>query len=185
MRFLRIPSLFGLAILFMLLLAACGGSTGSNGSTTTSSYSSNNSSSTPTTSLATPTSAPATPAAAPSSDSTVKTMTATVSGKSVTILTNAKGITLYYFTPDTKTSSACTGGCADNWPPLLATGSTPLTSAAPGKLTVQKNVNGMQIQYNGHFLYAFVGDQAPGDTKGEGLASGKWHVVTTDLAELS
>ncbi len=181
MRFLRIPSLFGLVALFVLLLAACGGA---NGSTTTSSYSSNSSSSTPTTSQAAPTPAPATPAAASAGAAMVKTMTATVAGKSATVLTNAKGITLYYFTPDTTTSSACTGGCADNWPPLVVTGSSTPTSAAslPGKLTVQKNTNGTQVQYNGHFLYAFVGDQAPGDTKGEGLASGKWHVATTTLA---
>ena len=37
---------------------------------------------------------------------------------SVTVLTNAKGFTLYSFAPDTSTTSKCTGTCAQNWPPV-------------------------------------------------------------------
>src|SRR5213082_484469 len=54
--------------------------------------------------------------------STVQTAQATVNGKTVTILTNAQGMTLYYFAPDSATKVACTGGCAQAWPPLLFTG---------------------------------------------------------------
>jgi len=38
--------------------------------------------------------------------------TATVGG--VTVLTNAKGFTLYAFAPDTSTTSKCNGACAQN-----------------------------------------------------------------------
>src|SRR6266568_8812451 len=58
-----------------------------------------------------------------SSAAIIKTTSATVNGQSVTILTNAQGMTLYYFKPDTAVTSACTGGCAHIWPPLILTGS--------------------------------------------------------------
>src|SRR5437016_12296696 len=53
-----------------------------------------------------------------SSGAIIKTTSATVNGQSVTILTNAQGMTLYYLKPDTATTSTCTGACASNWPPL-------------------------------------------------------------------
>lgn len=175
MRFLRTSSLFGLVILSMLLLAACGTST--NTTATTSSYGSGNT---------TPAASQTTPAATTSGAVVVKTMTKTVKGKSETVLTDTKGLTLYYFKPDTKTTSACTGGCAGNWPPLLMAGSgTMPTSTTPltGKLMIQSSANGTQIQYNGHFLYTFASDKDAGDTYGEGIGD-KWFVVTPDLAEL-
>jgi len=117
-----------------------------------------------------------------SSSALVQTATATVKGQSKTILTNAQGKTLYYFTPDTATTSACTSACAKAWPPLLATGSGAPTSATslPGQLTAVTTANGNQVEYNGHLLYNFSGDTAAGQTNGEGLL-GKWFVATTDL----
>ena len=41
--------------------------------------------------------------------------TAKISG--ATVLTSAKGFTLYSFAPDTPTTSKCNGACAANWPP--------------------------------------------------------------------
>jgi predicted lipoprotein with Yx(FWY)xxD motif len=112
----------------------------------------------------------------------IKTATATISGKSETILTDAQGKTLYYFTPDTATTSACTGSCAQNWPPLVMTGSGTPTSATAlsGKLSTQTTANGTQVEYNGHLLYTFAGDSGPGQTNGEGKL-GKWFVATPDL----
>src|SRR6516165_7024066 len=63
-----------------------------------------------------------TPTSSDSSAPVIQTASATVNGQSVTILTNAQGMTLYYFKPDTAATSACTGACAGNWPPLLFTG---------------------------------------------------------------
>src|SRR5690348_11689843 len=48
----------------------------------------------------------------PATGYTVNVATATVPGKRERILTDAKGMALYYFTPDTPTKAACTGGCA-------------------------------------------------------------------------
>src|SRR5260370_12028145 len=49
----------------------------------------------------------------------VRIATATVKGNAETILATPQGLTLYYFTPDTATKVACTGGGANVSPPLL------------------------------------------------------------------
>jgi len=151
-----------LLLVLSLLLAACGSSSSSGSGNTGGS---------------TPTTAPATSAPV------IKTATATVKGASQTILTNAQGMTLYYFTPDTATSAACTAGCATSWPPLLFQGSGTPTSASslPSTLSAVSDGNGTQVEYNGHPLYTFSGDTAPGQTNGEGVL-GKWFVATASLS---
>jgi len=125
-------------------------------------------------------------ATSPSSSSAAKaditTASVTVAGKTMTVLKSAKGLTLYYFTPDTTSKVACTGGCATTWPPLLATSDTPTASPAlPGKLTVLDGTNGRQVLYNGHPLYTYARDNDTGDAYGQGIG-GKWFVATPDLA---
>ncbi|HEY7419667.1 MAG TPA: hypothetical protein VH593_31090 [Ktedonobacteraceae bacterium] len=156
------------ALVLVLLLAACGSgptSGGGNG------YGSTNNNPTPTSSTG-------------STGAALKTASATVNGKSVTILTDSKGMTLYYFQPDTATTTACSGGCASAWPPLLSSSSSAPSSASslPGTLTVQSDANGNQVEYNHHLLYTYSGDTASGQTNGEGI-NGKWFVATTDLAD--
>ncbi len=172
-----------LALVALVLLAACGNTT-TTGSTAAPTAPSNTTASSTTTSSrygkgygngsTTPT--------ASSSGQLIQTATATVNGKSETILTNAQGMTLYYRTTDRPPTTVCSGGCASAWPPLLISGSSPPTSAAslPGKLSVQTDANGTQVEYNGHPLYTFSGDTGPGQTTGEGFG-GIWHVVTPAL----
>jgi predicted lipoprotein with Yx(FWY)xxD motif len=123
-----------------------------------------------------------TPTATSGSNALINTATATVKGASKTILTNAQGLTLYYRTTDKPPSTVCSGGCAGAWPPLIFTGSgTPTSSTQlPGKLTVVVDANGNQCEYNGHPLYNFASDTAPGQTNGEGVG-GIWFVATPDL----
>ena len=173
-----------LGLFLALTIAACGStSTGSGG------YGGNtNASQTPTTSASSGSSCgryctSSTPTApATGSGLVIKTASATISGKSVTILTNAQGMTLYYRTSDSG-SSVCSGGCASAWPPILVTGSATPTSATslPGQLSVSTNANGKQVEYNGHPLYTYSGDSAPGQTNGQGFG-GVWFAVTTALA---
>ena len=122
-------------------------------------------------------------AASPSpSPALIQTASLQVGGKTVTVLKNAAGLTLYYFTADSATKTACTGACASNWPPLLATSGTPTSNPAlPGQLTVLNGPNGNQVLYNGHPLYAYSKDKAASDVFGQGIA-GKWFVATPDLA---
>ncbi len=110
----------------------------------------------------------------------VSTGSVTINGQSETVLTNAAGNTLYYFKPDTATKAACTATCAGNWPPLLATGTPTSATTLSGTLTAVSSGNGNQVQYNGHFLYTFANDSAPGQANGEGLG-GVWFVATPSL----
>ena len=113
------------------------------------------------------------PAAAAAS--TVKT--GTIAG--VTVLTSSKGFTLYSFAPDTSTTSKCNGTCAQNWPPVTG----PVTAAGViGTFgTIKRSDGSVQATFDGHPLYTFVGDTAPGQAKGNGLnaAGGLSHEITT------
>ena len=109
------------------------------------------------------------------SSSTLKT--AKIGG--ATVLTNGKGFTLYSFAPDTPTKSNCNGACAKYWPPVKG----PVTaSGVKGTFATIKRSNGStQATFDGHPLYTYVGDTAPGQAKGNGLnlSGGVWHEVTT------
>ena len=103
--------------------------------------------------------------------------TATIGG--ATVLTNAKGFTLYSFAPDTPTKSNCNGACAQNWPPVKGPATA---SGVKGTFGTIKRADGsVQATFDGHPLYTFVGDTAPGQAKGNGLnaAGGVWHEITT------
>ncbi len=98
---------------------------------------------------------------------------------SVTVLTSAKGFTLYSFAPDTPTKSNCNGACAKFWPPVKGAVSA---SGVKGTFGTIKRSNGsLQATFDGHPLYTYVGDTAPGQAKGNGLnlSGGVWHEVTT------
>ena len=100
-----------------------------------------------------------------------------------TVVTNAKGFTLYWFVPDTATTSKCNGSCATFWPPVKG----PATAGAgvTGKLATIKRADGSaQATYNGHPLYTYAGDNAPGQAAGDGLNvnGGVWHEVTVSVA---
>jgi predicted lipoprotein with Yx(FWY)xxD motif len=108
---------------------------------------------------------------------------ATVQGKREQILADAKGMALYYFTPDTPTKAACTGGCAKTWPPLLSKAMPTHAVALSGKFGVVNDANGRQVSYNGHLLYRYSGDTAPGQAAGNGLY-GKWFVAKPGLTSV-
>jgi len=100
-----------------------------------------------------------------------------------TVVTNAQGLTLYWFVPDTATTSNCNGSCATFWPPVMG----PVTAGAgvTGKLaTITRSDGSVQATYNGHPLYTYVGDKAPGQAAGNGLNinGGLWHEVTVSGA---
>jgi predicted lipoprotein with Yx(FWY)xxD motif len=95
------------------------------------------------------------------------------------ILVDANQMTLYMFTPDTATTSACTGQCAAAWPPLVLNGKLRAAAGLQTSLlgTVQRVDGTTQVTYAGHPLYYFAKDTKPGDTLGQGLF-GKWYVLS-------
>jgi predicted lipoprotein with Yx(FWY)xxD motif len=103
--------------------------------------------------------------------------TATIGG--ATVLTNAKGFTLYSFAPDTSTTSKCNGACAQSWPPV--TGAVTASGVTGTFATITRSDGATQATFDGHPLYTFAGDTAPGQNNGNGLnaAGGLWHEITT------
>lgn len=114
-----------------------------------------------------------------SGGSTAGTMIGTANTSLGTVLTGANGFTLYMFSPDTSTSSACTGACATLWPPATGTGTPASGTTLPGKLgTIMRPDGTTQVEYNGHPAYTYTHDSAPGQTNGEGVLN-QWHVIKT------
>jgi predicted lipoprotein with Yx(FWY)xxD motif len=98
---------------------------------------------------------------------------------SATVLTNAKGFTLYSFAPDTSTKSNCNGSCVTYWPPVKGAVSASGVKGTFG--TIKRSDGSIQATFDGHPLYTYVGDTAPGQAKGNGLnlSGGVWHEITT------
>ena len=126
-------------------------------------------------------SSPSSPASSASSSPAAAAAAGTVKTAMIAglkVLTNSKGFTLYSFAPDTSTTSKCYGTCATNWPPVPG----PVTAAGvTGTFgTITRTGGSVQATFDGHPLYTFVGDTAPGQNKGNGLnaAGGLWHEVT-------
>ena len=97
----------------------------------------------------------------------------------VTVLTSATGRTLYWFAPDSPAASRCTGSCAVYWPPVTGT-PTAGPGVTTGKLGTIKRPGGTtQATYAGHPLYTYIGDNAPGQARGNklDLNGGYWYEV--------
>jgi predicted lipoprotein with Yx(FWY)xxD motif len=112
--------------------------------------------------------------AATASGATLKTAQV----KGVTVVTNAKGFTLYWFAPDTATKSVCNGACAAYWPPVL--GAQKAGPGVTGKLGTIKRADGStQATYDGHPLYLYIGDSGPDQNNGNNinLNGGLWYEV--------
>ena len=98
-----------------------------------------------------------------------------------TILISPRGLTLYHFTLDKAKKVACTGQCAQFWPPLLIkrgykpTVSTGLDSKKLG--TVRRPDGRYQVTYAGLTLYTFASDRRRGDVRGQGFEK-SWYVVS-------
>jgi predicted lipoprotein with Yx(FWY)xxD motif len=98
------------------------------------------------------------------------------------ILADAKGMTLYIATGDTATTTGCTGGCLNFWPPLILPAGQTQPVAGPGVtgLGTFMRSDGTQVTYRGKPLYTWSKDTAPGQVTGEGVvdSGGTWHVAT-------
>ncbi|HEY2489674.1 MAG TPA: hypothetical protein VGI37_09220 [Streptosporangiaceae bacterium] len=97
----------------------------------------------------------------------------------MTVLVSSTGFTLYTFAPDTSTTSKCNGACAAAWPPVKG----PATAAGVSGTfaTIKRSDGSTQATFDGHPLYTFTADTAPGQAKGNGLNAlgGVWNEITT------
>lgn len=96
-------------------------------------------------------------------------------------LTDANGRTLYLFQGDKRNVSTLSAAGQAVWPPFTsATKPRALGGAIAAQIGTIKGANGsLQIAYNGHPLYYYVGDHSPGQTLGQGLNQfgARWYVL--------
>jgi predicted lipoprotein with Yx(FWY)xxD motif len=165
-----------LAVLAAGSIAACGGS--DNSSSTSSSPNSNTSNSGGGGAYGAAPKATDTPAA--SGAVSLKT----AKGDPGTFLVDSSGRSLYLFEADKSSTSTCNGACAAAWPPLTTTGApTAGTGVKANLLGTSKRDDGkMEVTYNGHPLYYFANDTAPGDLKGQGVDAfgAEWYAVSPE-----
>ena len=119
------------------------------------------------------------PGAGPPGDPAAIAVLKTTTINGTTVVTNGKGFTLYWFAPDTPARSVCTGACAQYWPPV--TGPATAGQGVSGTLsTITRSDGTKQATYDGHPLYTYIADTAPGQAHGNNLNlnGGLWHEVT-------
>jgi predicted lipoprotein with Yx(FWY)xxD motif len=130
----------------------------------------------PTTAIPTPTQATVVQTTAAVPADTVK-----VSASSLgTIMTDAQGMTLYYFINDVPSggTSACSGNCSTTWPAFsvdTVAVSSPLLDPADFS-SITRADGKKQTTWYGWPLYYFSGDTKPGDVKGDNVIK-KWYVL--------
>ena len=147
------------------LLSGCGG-----GTTTTPT------SAAPATSAPAESSAPA--SSAPSSMSAA--VLSVADSKAGQIVVAEQGLSVYFFTKNTKDSgnSVCTGACLTSWPPVTSTTATPTVNGVTGKVGTIPTADGkMQVTINGMPIYYYSKDQTAGDINGQGVG-GVWYLVS-------
>jgi predicted lipoprotein with Yx(FWY)xxD motif len=163
----RLFSLAALAVAGALVLAACGGS-----STSTSSGSGS-----------TPSYGAAKPSTSNTSNSSgAASVVSTKTSSLGTFLVDSNGRALYLWDADHGSKSACSGACAQAWPPLTTTGTPKASGAVKASLlgTTKRTDGSREVTYAGHPLYYFAGDTQPGQTTGQGSNGfgAPWWVVT-------
>lgn len=156
----------GLAALALsATLAACGGSTGTAPATTSPAATS-----------------PAATAGSPAATATAGTAAdlKTASSTAGTIVVDAKGMSVYFFTKDSKDSgtSACTDACLAAWPPVTTTSERPSADGVSGTLGTIATPDGKkQVTLEGLPLYYFAKDAKPGDILGQGV-NNVWYLAS-------
>jgi predicted lipoprotein with Yx(FWY)xxD motif len=95
------------------------------------------------------------------------------------VLVDSKGRTLYLFVPDgTGSQTQVPTQFKANWPQLTTAAPVAGAGLDMTKLAVHTQTDGArQVSYNGHLLYTFINDMAPGDTNGQGLGPNNWFVL--------
>ena len=99
------------------------------------------------------------------------------------ILADPDGNTLYMFVPDQEQNGepTCYDDCAEAWPALEAEGEPVAGEGLDQSLlgSVERTDGATQVTYNDLPLYYFSGDEAAGDTNGQGLMD-VWYVVSPE-----
>jgi len=92
-------------------------------------------------------------------------------------LTDAGGMTLYWFKKDSPSVSVCAGQCLEKWPVYFRQTVAPPPGVNAGDFsTITREDGAQQTTFRGYALYYFFKDEKAGDTNGQGL-NDVWYVI--------
>jgi predicted lipoprotein with Yx(FWY)xxD motif len=98
------------------------------------------------------------------------------------MLVDGRGRALYLFTKEGGPTARCYGACAQAWPVFYARGRLRGGAGADRKLigSTRRRDGRKQVTYNGHPLYYYVTDRAPGVVTCQNVVEygGTWLVVS-------
>ena len=98
------------------------------------------------------------------------------------IITDAGGMTLYFFSKDAKQTSECLDGCLDVWPIFYDANITVDDGLSVSDFaTITRTDGTKQTTYQGWPLYYFTNDAAEGDTNGDNV-NNVWFVAKPDYS---
>lgn len=105
------------------------------------------------------------------------------------IIVDGRGRTLYLFDAEHTPTPKCYAACAVAWPPLL-TNTAPVAGGGLSQALIATTARGdgsTQVTYNGHALYLYAGDRAPGEIKCQAVVEygGGWFVVDAQGNEVT
>lgn len=158
-----------------LLAAGCGGSSSSSTKSTSAASNSPYSETQTSSTAASTTSSTSTPASS-------AVLIVSKQDKNDTILAaGPKRRTVYLFEGDHGSTSACSGACAQVWPPVMTTGAPAAHGAAVAADlgTITRSDGTKQVTYKGHPLYFYVKDKDDKDAYGQDINSfgSGWYVL--------
>ncbi|HEX5192879.1 MAG TPA: hypothetical protein VFW09_08765 [Solirubrobacteraceae bacterium] len=124
-------------------------------------------------------------ATAPKSGPSLKIVKRTVKGRSMSIVVDGQGRTLYALGGESLAKLKCISSqCLKTWPPFKVPSASTRVSVAkgvPGQASILTRVKAklFQVMLDRHPLYTYSGDRGS-SAKGQGIASygGSWHVIT-------
>lgn len=94
-----------------------------------------------------------------------------------TYLTDAKGMTLYWFKNDTPNKSECKGRCIEKWPVYYREKVAPPEGISADQFgTIAREDGEKQTTFRGFPLYYWVNDKIAGDTNGHQIKN-VWFVI--------
>jgi len=92
-------------------------------------------------------------------------------------LTDAKGMTLYWFKKDVPGKSNCTGGCVEKWPLYFREKVAPSAGLKTDDFgTISREDGKKQTTFRGYPLYYWFQDTKPGDASGNKV-NDVWFVI--------
>ena len=98
------------------------------------------------------------------------------------ILTDSEGISLYFFSDDTKDTSECLDGCLNIWPVFYSENIVVDSGLDLADFeTITRTDGSFQTTYKGWPLYYYVSDVNPSDTLGDNVGD-EWFIAKPDYS---